>query len=265
MPIPARTSHWNAGYRSRIASPLTPHADDVRNVSAALENCSGLHLLLGVTLEYAHLAEDMVAADYKSAMMFDSWAREFPGRNGVQANWLQLPFQRQSFAAAIGDGCVNALAHPVQYASMFAELQRVLKPGGRLALRTFVTPVEAETCESVCAQAMNAAIGSFHAFKWRLAMAMVAESGDANVRFADIRTRFNSLVPARDSLAAATGWPRAAIEIIDAYAASQMQISFPPLCDVQRSFASAFEEIDLMYGSYELAECCPILIMQARP
>ena len=264
MSIPARTSHWNAGYRSRIAPPLTPHADDVANVRAALASCGGPYLLLGVTLEYTGLAEDMLAVDYKSSMIFDSWARRFPGRDAVQANWLQLPFQRQSFAAAIGDGCVNALAHPVQYGPMFTELQRVLKPGGRLVLRTFVTPVEAETCEFVCAQAMNAAIGSFHAFKWRLAMALVAESGNANVRFADIRTRFNSLVTARDELAAATGWPRAAIETIDAYAASQMQISFPPLRDVQRSFASAFEEVDLIYGSYELAKRCPILVLRAK-
>lgn len=265
MVTPARASHWNAGYRSRIASPLTPHADDVNNVGAALAGCNGLQLLLGVTPEYAGLSEHMLAVDYKPAMIFDSWVRRFPGRDAVQANWLQLPFRRHSFVAAIGDGCLNALAHPVQYGPMFDELLRVLNADGRLALRTFVMPNPAETCEAVCAQAMDARIGSFHAFKWRLAMAMAAQSGDANVRCADILACFNRLLPRRDRLAAATGWSSAAIETIDAYLNTQVQISFPRLSDVRLSLSSAFREIDVMYGRYELAECCPILVLQARP
>ncbi|MGP1678095.1 MAG: class I SAM-dependent methyltransferase [Burkholderiales bacterium] len=259
-----RTSYWNAAFRNRLASPLTPHRDDVENVRKALEHRIGLHLLLGVTPEYGILTEHMLAVDRRAAVISDLWVPRFPERDAVHANWLQLPFREQTFAAVIGDGCLNALPYPLQYGPMFDQLRRVLKPGGRVAMRTFVTPALVETCEYVCRQAMSAAIGSFHAFKWRLAMAMVGESGNANIRVADIHRRFGSLFPKRDALAAAAGWARAEIETIEAYANSRIEISFPALSDVRQSFSPTFREIDLMYGSYELAQCCPVFVLQAR-
>ena len=111
---------------------------------------------------------------------------------------------------------------------------------------------------------MTAKIGSFHAFKWRFAMAMVAQARNANIGVADIRARFNSLMPERNELSAAAGWTRAQIDTIDTYADVQYQLSFPALADIRGTFSSTFREIDVMYGSYELAECCPILVLQAR-
>lgn len=260
----APRTYWNAAYRGRLASPLTPHRDDVANARAALQACTGTHLLLGVTPEYGALTESMVAIDRRGNVIADLWRTMFPGRPAVHANWLNLPFREQSFSAAIGDGCLNALAYPSQYGRMFEELRRVLERGGRLALRTFVMPEEAETCETVCEQAMRAAIGSFHAFKWRLAMAMLAESGEHDVAVVDIHKRFCALFPRRDPLAAAAGWTRADIDTIDAYPNSQIRLSFPTLAQLRRAFDSAFDEIELRYGNYELAQCCPLSVLQAR-
>lgn len=263
MPMAAPASYWNAAYRSRLAPPLIPHRDDVDNVRKALARCAGLHMLLGVTPEYGELTENMVAVDRRAGVISDLWVPSFPGRDAVRATWLQLPFRGQSFTAIVGDGCLNTLDGPMLYERMFGQLVRILKPGGRLALRTFVTPAQAENCELVCAQAMAAKIGSFHAFKWRFAMAMAARQGGARVHVADIRARFNDLIPDRDELAIAAGWTSAAIETIDIYRDSQIQISFPTLDDVRLSFSPYFREVDLMYGSYELAERCPILVLEA--
>ena len=264
MPMAGRVTYWDAGYRSRLAPPLTPHRDDVENARKALGQCAGLHLLLGVTPEYGELTEGMVAVDRRGVVISDLWVPAFPGRGAVRANWMQLPFRSQSFAAVIGDGCLNALEGTMLYERMFDQLRRILKPDGRLALRTFVTPEQAETCDFVCRQAMNAGIGSFHAFKWRFAMAMVAQSGNAKIRVAEVLARLNELIPNRDELAAAAGWTSASIATIEAYRGSQIEVSFPALPEVRRSFAADFREVDLMYGSYELAERCPILVLETR-
>lgn len=263
-PAAAPATYWNAAYRNRLAPPLTPHRDDVENARKALGCCSGIFLLLGVTPEYGVLTDRMVAIDRRAAVISDLWMRQFPERGAVRANWLQLPFPQDSFAAAVGDGCPSALSYPNQYEPMFDQLKRVLQPRGRLAMRAFVRPTQAETCDFVQEQAVSANIDSFHAFKWRLAMAMAAEAGDANVAVTDIHARFNELNPKRGELAAATGWNSAAIGTIDAYRDSPIQLSFPTLSELRQTYSPAFREVDLMYGSYELTESCPLLVLEAR-
>ena len=49
-------------------------------------------------------------------------------------------------------------------------------------------------------------IRSFHAFKWRLAMAIVAEAADPNIRVETIRDVFIREFPDRAMLAETTGW-----------------------------------------------------------
>ena len=261
-----RASHWDdhAGQWHLLASPLRPHADDAGNVRQALGNAGGLHLLLGVTPEYAGLLRRVVAIDHNAAMIRSMWARDLPDKAAVQGDWLQLPFAESSFDAGIGDGCLNLLSHPVQYGLLFGELQRALRPGARLALRVFVRPDEGETCESVCARAMSAGIGSFHAFKWRLAMAVAAQSESANVPVAAVHQVFTRLVPDRSGLAARSGWSAAQIDTIDAYRNAAASYSFPTLAQARSAFAPHFRGSGVLYGDYELAERCPMFVLEAR-
>lgn len=233
-------------------------------VRQALGTTDGLHLLLGATPEFAALAAHMVAVDFNEAMLREVWPRSMPGHGAVRADWLRLPFAAQSMAAALGDGSVNACAYPQEYTLLFQQVQRVLVPGARLAMRVFVRPEGAQSCDALCERALHREFGSFHVFKWRLAMAMVAESGGVNVRAADVYACRNSLLPDDERLAAATGWNTDEIDTIKTYRDATVSFSFPNLEELRRTYAAAFEEIGVAHGSYELAECCPVLALQVK-
>lgn len=251
-------------YLNRIGPPLRPQSEDLVLLRRALGTMDGLHLLLGVTPEFATLAMRMVAVDYSEAMLREVWPRSLPEHRAVRANWLHLPFAAQSVAAVLGDGSVNARAYPDEYTLLFQQLQRVLVPGGRLVMRAFVRPEGAQSCQTLCERALRGEFRNFHAFKWRLAMAMVAESGEVNVRTTDIYACRKRLLPDDERLAAATGWNMDEIGTINAYRDATIFFSFPTLAELRRSYAATFDEISAACGSYELAECCPILALRVR-
>ena len=259
-----RKSHWDEHARqwSRIASPLRPHADDIDNLRRTLSNTAGRHLLLGVTPEYASMFDRVVAVDNSEAMIGALWPGNARGKYAIQADWLQLPVRESSCDACIGDGSLNFFACPSQYGVFYRQIQRVLRPGGRAALRIFSRPDAGETRTAVYEDAMRSAIGSFHAFKWRLAMAIAAEAGDSNVRVADIRRMFMELFPDREQLATASGWHLEDIATIDAYRDAVASYSFPTLSEVRDSLPTGLTEIGLMYGNYELSERCPMLVVE---
>lgn len=243
---------------------MRPQGEDLELLRHALGPTSGVHLLLGATPEYATLAPQMVAVDYNDAMLREVWPRSIPEHWAVRANWLSMPFAARSVAAALGDGSVNARAYPDEYVQLFEQMQRVLVEGGRLALRVFVRPDVAPNCRTLCEGALRREYRGFHAFKWRLAMAMLAESGEVNVRAADIYACRRRLLPDDEPLAAATGWNIDEIDTLNAYREATVSFSFPTLAELRRSYAATFDEVSLAHGSYELAECCPILALQVK-
>jgi hypothetical protein len=113
------------------------------------------------------------------------------------------------------------------------------------------------------ASTLEGANPSFHAFKWRLAMSVVAETGDPNIAVTDIRDAFNAMFSDRDMLAAQTGWRAEDIETIDVYANSPDVYSFPNFRQLRDAIPDAFSNIRLeACGSYPLAERCPFLVAE---
>jgi len=247
---------------SRIASPLRPNDEDVRTIRQALEPGGGNYLILGVTPEFAGLPGRMAAIDHSAAMIEAVWPGNLYGRSAVQGNWLQLPFGAGVFDAIIGDGCLTLLSYPQQYIGLFDQLRRVLGSRGKVLLRAFASPDESESSTMVCREALDGRIGSFHAFKWRLAMAMVKEAESPNISVDDIHQAFCHRFPDRKILAAATGWNMEDIGTVDAYHASPTSYSFPTLTQLRQSLPEDFRETRLAYGSYELAARCPILLLE---
>ncbi|MDD2929838.1 MAG: hypothetical protein PHY50_08470, partial [Sideroxydans sp.] len=135
---------------------------------------------------------------------------------------------------------------------------------GRLALRVFVGPEHAEGPEQVCAAASAGNIRSFHAFKWRLSMAIAATSCDFTFPVAETLRIFDTLLPDRQQLAETTGWRMADIATIDFYRGSTARYSYPPLSRLRQALPMQLSEIDALYGSYELAERCPLLVLERR-
>lgn len=263
MPALINESLWQKQARqwSRIGSPLRPCAEDVANFQTALGTHPGRCLLLGVTPELARLSPSLTAIDNSEAMIEALWKNR---STALQGDWLELPFQTNTFDAVIGDGCLTLLTHPIQYARLFNQLHRVLAFKGKIAIRLFVSPDKAESPEYVCDEALRGHIKSFHAFKWRLSMALAAMNTDHNVAVSDTWTTFDHLLPDRTLLATSSGWPMQDIETIDVYRHSDAIYSHPTLSQVRDSASAYFNERSLLFGHYELAERCPILVLESR-
>ena len=123
-------------------------------------------------------------------------------------------------------------------------------------MRCFTCPDEPDDLACIEAQLP---IG-FHAFKWKLAMAVAQAPGDANVAMQGVWEAFERLFPDRERLSRATGWSLEVIAEIDDYQRSPHIKNFPTRAQILALFPSArFVES----GSYELADRCPLLVMDA--
>jgi hypothetical protein len=123
-----------------------------------------------------------------------------------------------------------------------------------------MTPDAGETLAEVGAAALAGEVAGFHALKWRLAMALVHESGDPNLPVIRILEAFDRLFPDRAVLASATGWSLDEIAEIDAYREGAAVYSFPRRRDVAGTIGPAFGPVQFTdSGTYELAERCPLV------
>jgi SAM-dependent methyltransferase len=256
-------SHWADFHRrwAQLTPPLRPNKDVAEGIRQAIAGHAERVLLLGVTPELAELGTEVVGVDHSEMMIANIWPGDTERRRVVKADWLALPFPKGHFSAAMGDGSLNALTYPDGHRGLYAQLSRVVRPGGRFAFRLFKTPDRCEPIAAVRAAALAGEIASFHAFKWRLAMAIVAASKNPNIRVTAIRDAFNREFPDRAGLAAASGWKATDIDTIDVYKGSSEIYSFPTFDQLRAVITDSFENPRLVaVGSYELAERCPLVV-----
>lgn len=266
-PPPAGRNHWEDMARkwARLRPPLRPNAEVAEAVRAELAPLPGPTLLLGVTPELATIATPLVGIDRNPGMIACAWPGNVAGRQAVQGDWLAMPLAGDSVANAIGDGSFNTQAWPDGYGQLFAELHRVLKRGARLVVRNFTTPDSGETLEAVREAVLARRIVSLHALKWRLAMAVVAQSGMPTIPVTRIRDAFRAIFPDPAALMAATGWTEDEIDTIEVYKDSVVSLSFPTLAQFGRTVPATFTAPRLVRsGGYEMAERCPILVLERR-
>jgi len=259
-------SHWASFHRhwNRLKPPQRPH----RDVAVALgkliaeDGFADRVLLLGVTPELAPLGRRLVAVDRNQTMIDHIWPGDRDDRQAIKGDWLALPFPPGFFAAVIGDGSCNCLAYPDAYRELFAEIGRVTRPGGRIAIRVYLAPDLPETVPALRAEVLSGRAGSLHAFKWRFAQALLAEAGGANVRVEAIREAFDCEFPDRPGLARASGWSMDDIATVDFYKGSAEVYSFPTLAQFRAALPATFGQARAVpSGNYELAERCPLMVI----
>ncbi|MFH2134318.1 MAG: class I SAM-dependent methyltransferase [Pseudomonadota bacterium] len=255
--------HWQnfASQWNRLGSPMRPCAEDVSNFQTALGDTKDSCLLLGVTPEFASITPRLTAIDNSPDMVRALWPQE---KRSVLGDWLDMPFEDASFGNIIGDGCPVLLEFPQQQERFFTEVARVLRPGGRLLLRAFVCAAQAESPEQVCHEARQGNIKGFHAFKWRLSMAIASQTHNYTFPVSNTLHTFDVQFPDRQQLAEITGWDMQDIATLDLYRDSIAHYSYPPLAQLRNIFPRELAEIGLMYGHYELAERCPLLVLERR-
>jgi SAM-dependent methyltransferase len=272
-------AHWRsfAGQFGLLDSPLRPCAEDVLILEQMLAAETELFsaqtrtrtLLLGVTPEIATSGwpqgMELVAVERVSAMIDAAWPGNTDRRRAVCADWVCAPFADGSFDLAIGDGCLTVVGFPDELSRLIASLHRCLRYGGYLMLRMFCSPDVAETPDAVIAALHAGTIGSFHAFKWRLAMALqgIGDAPDVAVD-AVWRVWSEAGVDAR-TMAEAHGWPPEAVRTIEFYRGSQARYNFMRFDPTIRYLQHAgFELVAKRTGTYELAERCPHVLLKKR-
>ena len=260
-------SHSKNWYQ--VGSPLRPTEEDqsimmMLSIPALSYNqeCSDV-IVLGVTPELVHLSwpshTRVHAFDHSADMIASVWSSHARNPSSVQqASWQNIPLSDNSADLVIGDGCFTVLPSADDCQVVLAELARVLKRSGLLVLRCFARPERHESLENVVAALHAGMIGSFHALKWRVAMAIFPDE-DLSVPVTDIHAAFERLFPDRDQLAKYTGWPCAVIDTIDAYQRVDTRYTFPTLSELSVLALPFFDVVDIRQGHYELAERCPII------
>ena len=267
-------SHWGQlADRWRLQeSPGRPCAEDVGFYEEAVQRWHGgrsaapLALLLGVTPEIALMrwpaGTGLLAIDQSRAMIGAVWPGATLGFSAACAGWTGLPLPAESRDVAIGDGCYSSLSADA-YGAMGRSIRRVLRPGGILVMRFFNRPEQSEPTARVFADLAEGRIGSFFAFKWRLAMALHGTIKEG-VRLGAIWDAWHAAVPEPDRLASRLGWPLEKLSMMDAYRQSDVRFTFPTLAEARAALHADFEEIACRFPGYELGERCPTLILQPR-
>jgi SAM-dependent methyltransferase len=224
--------------------------------------------ILGVTPELVQLGWPahvrLHAIDMSAEMIAKVW-RLHPLLPSEVHNrfWQHMPLADNSVACAAGDGSLNSLQGIGEFADVLDEVSRVLKPGGAMVMRLFVSPDARAGMSDIERAVADGAIDIFHALKWHVAMA-IAEAPDYSVKVSDIRDAVVAMFPDREILTALRGWPREAIDTIDSYEGAETRYTFPTFDALNRACAPYFEIAEVRTGTYEIAERCPTLLFRPR-
>jgi SAM-dependent methyltransferase len=273
-------AHWRsfAAQYDLLGSPLRPCAEDIRIIEemlAAEPEVFGAAAkervwLLGVTpkIATAHWPQKikLIAVERVQAMIASVWPGDTDSRQAICADWLDAPFPDQSLDLAIGDGCLTAVGFPDELSRLFASIHRCLRCDGYLMLRLFCRPDIAETPDVVIAALQSGAIGSFHAFKWRLAMSVQGIADAPDVAVNEVWQVWHAARINMHALAVARGWPPEQVATIEFYRGSAARYNFMRYDDTIRHLQHAgFDLVATRMGSYELAERCPHVLLRKRP
>lgn len=258
---------------SRVGPPLRPSPEDVAVAVDAVDawrETTGRDdpslLLLGVTPELCALPTGtrsrVVAVDRSLDMIRCVWpGRLRPADEALCGDWLRLPIESRSVDLVLSDGCLSTLPYPGGYADVCAELLRVLRGAGRCVARCFVLPGKPERVEDVLADLRAGRTGGFHAFKWRLVMALQPDP-ETGVVLADVWDALHAAEDDLDSLALRCGWPLEAVRTMEAYRGVTARYSFPALPELRELFLDAgFSLADVFHPTYELGDRCPTLLL----
>lgn len=206
----------------------------------------------------------LIAVEKSIEMAQTVWPGDVPGaRCVVNANWLALPCADESCHFVAGDGSINCVDYPDGFRMFACSVAQVLRKNGTAVLRCYVSPDEKESPDAVFAQALKGTIGSFHAFKLRLLMAL-QESARSGVGVKDAFRAWMERHLDPGELPSTPGWAQSAVASIALYREVATRYTFPALAELRDALAPWFEEVSITRHGYELAERCPMLTLRRR-
>lgn len=271
-------SPWERHSRqwSLVGPPLRPEAQDVAFAEAAVEawrrdtgRDDPTLLLMGVTPELCALSTGersrVVAADRSLDMIRAVWPGRLRSRDRVLCgDWRSLPLGAASIDIVLADGCLTNIPFPNGYREVSGEIRRVMRAHGRWIARAFVQAEGRETVAAVLADTADGRAGGFHAWKWRLAMALQPDA-ETGVRVAEVWDALHRTHGDIEGLARTCRWPVEVVRTIDAYRGVETRYSFPTLAALKDLFLDeGFAVRDVSTPTYELGDRCPTLHLSLR-
>jgi hypothetical protein len=198
-------------------------------------------------------------------MIHHVWPGDIPGRrSAVQGDWFNMSFDEGSFDVALGDGILTGVPYPKGYGAFAARVRQWLRPAGRLILRNFSAGANAEPLDHVLDDLRQSRIPRFDVFKWRLAMSLQTDA-TTGVVLDNVHRAWNRIANTTSFAAAIARWPRESVATVDLYAGRTNRYAFPTLEELDAAFAPHLDRISVTLPSYELGECCPIVVYAPAP
>lgn len=181
----------------------------------------------------------------------------------ICADWLDMPLLENSADIIIGDGCTLFFKAPETLKDFAASIEKHLKPKGIIILRCFVKPDTSEEPDDVFKDLLNGKIQSFDAFKWRLAASMQGNSS-SGIKSSDIWKAWNNQKIDPIELSQKCHFNINVINSINRFKDSEIILYFTSKNDTKKAFNGAFDDVTCYYGSYELAERCPLMVFRKK-
>jgi SAM-dependent methyltransferase len=219
-------------------------------------------LLLGVTPEIATMPwpqdTSLTAADRSPEMIKKLWPGDAPGlRRVLCVDWFELPRPPRRYDLVLADGSFNVVGYPSDLRRLLAGVAGLVAHGALLLTRTFTRPLQAERMVDLEDAARAGEAGSFHAFKFRLAMAQ-QQTAELGVSMDDIWRLWRGLDDRIDGLSALNGWTPEVVSTIDRFRGSHMRLSFPTRDELVVTLRTAgLSLVDSHTPAYEMGERCP--------
>jgi hypothetical protein len=269
-------SYWDhfAKAYANLGGPLRLSEEEVRLMEGVVRDWTTSRrilfpqaLLLGATPDIATMrwpaATSLMAVDKSFPMARSVWPGDIHGQRAMLCgDWLALPRREASCDIVIGDGSINCLTYPAGYCALAETMSRALRGRGLLVLRCYLQATPHESAEQIHEQALMGTVGSFHAFKLRLLMALQRTAHDG-VAVNDVHQWVSRNVDLCE-LSRRTGWARSAVETIQYYSGSTTVYTFPTLDELRSELRPRFEEVSLLIPGHEMGPRCPILVCAVR-
>lgn len=254
--------------------PLRPSRPDIDAMERAAGEIAGRlgrglnAVLWGVTPEIARMSwppsTRLTAIELAADMIQWVWPGDRRGiRTAIREDWIRTPdLLHDPVDLVIGDGCFNTLAFPRQWLVYADAARRALTPQGCLVMRFYVQLPRRQTVDEVLADLRGGRTHGFHVFKFQLAMAIQADSGEG-VRLHDVWELWRSVLPDVEPRIPALGWSREMIDTIEIYRGQETRYWFPTFEEVVRALASQFWLQWASWPDYEMGDGCPVGVFQA--
>jgi len=216
-----------------IPAPLRLAAEDVRCYSEAVTGWLEAGrvprvLILGVTPEFLFMpwpaGTSVLAVDRSEHMIREVWAGE--PRQAMCAEWGSMPLPDRSRDLVFCDGGLSFLHYPDGLVEFARNLRRIVAPGGLLVTRIYDPGPDPEDPGQVMADFLAGRVANSAILKLRLAMAL-STPPTAGVVLDSIWRFYEGAVGDPALLPALTGWDKAEVRAIEAYAGKDERYCFP--------------------------------------